>query len=257
VPLPTDPAGLARDLARTTVGLRSAIDRWSSNGGANSWPPPRPVVLLALHQQRIYRELAQDPKLAAGAIARLPSGLATEARTNVAAGTRLFSLVHRPVRAAPTPLRTRPPQPAAVLFRYYREAQRRFHVSWEVLAAVDYIESKFGRVISASSAGAQGPMQFIPSTWAAYGLGGEVHDDHDAILGAANYLHASGAPGNYRNALYAYNHALAYVDAVLLYARRMANDPHAFFEYYNWQVFVLTPHGDQRLTGPGLRLRLR
>ncbi len=52
-------------------------------------------------------------------------------------------------------------------------------------------------------------------------------------------------------ALYAYNHALPYVSAVLLYARRMANDPRAFFEYYNWQVFVLTATGDRRLTGPG------
>jgi membrane-bound lytic murein transglycosylase B len=66
----------------------------------------------------------------------------------------------------------------------------------------NYAESKFGRVVSASSAGAQGPMQFIPSTWAAYGLGGDVHDPHDAILGAANYVHASGAPGNYRVALF-------------------------------------------------------
>jgi membrane-bound lytic murein transglycosylase B len=57
-------------------------------------------------------------------------------------------------------------------------------------------------VVSASSAGAQGPIQFIPSTWAAYDLGGDVQD---AVLGAANYLHASGAPGNCRVALYYYN----------------------------------------------------
>jgi Transglycosylase SLT domain len=82
----------------------------------------------------------------------------------------------------------------------------------------NYAESKFGRVVSASSAGAQGPMQFIPSTWAAYGLGGDVHDPHDAILGAANYLHASGAPADYRVALYHYNPVPEYVDAVMRYA---------------------------------------
>jgi membrane-bound lytic murein transglycosylase B len=124
-------------------------------------------------------------------------------------------------------------------------------VSWTVLAAVNYVESKFGRVISASSAGAQGPMQFIPSTWRAYGMGGDVHDPHDAILGAANYLHACGAPGNYRNALYNYNHAWAYVDAVLIYANRMQHDPRAYYEYYDWQVFIVTTNGDKRLTGPG------
>ncbi|MGH2579259.1 MAG: lytic transglycosylase domain-containing protein [Actinomycetota bacterium] len=116
----------------------------------------------------------------------------------------------------------------------------------------NYTESKFGRVVSASSAGAQGPMQFIPSTWAAYGLGGDVHDPHDAILGAANYLHASGAPGNYRVALYHYNPVPEYVDAVMRYARQMTRDPRTFYAYYNWQVFVLTKHGDLRLTGPGL-----
>ncbi|MDP9341995.1 MAG: lytic transglycosylase domain-containing protein [Actinomycetota bacterium] len=200
-PIPGDPAALARVLARTTFALRAAIDDWRSGGGVDSWPPPRPVVLLALFQQRIYRELDQDPTLAGRVIARLPDGLASEARTDVAAGMRLFSLAHRPTHRTPVALRTEAPLPARVLLGYYREAQRRFHVSWTVLAAVNYIESKFGRVVSASSAGAQGPMQFIPSTWAAYGLGGDVHDPHDAILGAANYLHASGAPGDYARAV--------------------------------------------------------
>src|SRR6266508_4373379 len=126
----------------------------------------------------------------------------------------------------------------------------RFAVAWQVLAAVNYTESKFGRVVSASSAGAQGPMQFMPSTWAAYGLGGDVHDPHDAILGAANYLHASGAPGDVRRALFEYNHADEYVDAVLLYAGQLRRDPRTYFEYYNWQVFVVTTRGDVRITGP-------
>jgi Transglycosylase SLT domain len=251
-PIPTDAAGAARALATTTLALRRAIDSWTADGGERSWPAPRTVVLLSLYQQRMYRELAQHPPFASRVISRLPPGLAQEARTNVDAGRQLFSLAHRPTHRTAVVLKTRPPLPAGVLLGYYREAERRFHVSWEVLAAVNYIESKFGRVVSNSSAGAQGPMQFIPSTWAAYGLGGDVHDPHDAILGAANYLHASGAPGDDARALYAYNHAIPYVSAVLLYARRMANDPRAFFEYYNWQVFVLTPTGDQRLTGPGL-----
>ena len=93
-------------------------------------------------------------------------------------------------------------------------------------------------------------MQFLPSTWRQYGLGGDLHDPHDAILGAANYLHQSGAPGSYRRALYAYNPSPLYVDAVLRYARQMASDGRAFYGYYAWQVFVRTPAGDRRLTGP-------
>ena len=136
--------------------------------------------------------------------------------------------------------------------RYYRKAQRRFGIDWEILAAINYVETKFGRVRSASSAGAQGPMQFIPATWDAYGMGGDVHDPHDAIMGAANYLRASGAPGDYRGALFAYNHADAYVTAILRYARQMMRLSRNYFAYYNWQVFVITTAGEKRLTGPGL-----
>ena len=92
---------------------------------------------------------------------------------------------------------------------------------------------------------------FVAPTWRAYGLGGDVHDPHDAILGAANYLHASGAPASYRRALYHYNPSPVYVDAVLRYARRMARSRRAFLGYYSWQVFVRTRSGHlKRLTGP-------
>ena len=97
---------------------------------------------------------------------------------------------------------------------------------------------------------AVGPMQFIPSTWAAYGLGGNIHSPSDAIMGAANYLHASGAPDDYEAALFHYNPAKAYVRAIQLYASQMSTDPRAFYEYYNWQVFVKTTRGDRRVTGP-------
>jgi membrane-bound lytic murein transglycosylase B len=149
-------------------------------------------------------------------------------------------------------MRTRRPEPPDVLRRYLERAEERFGVSWEVLAAVAYTETKFGRVVSSSSAGAQGPMQFLPSTWQAYGLGGDIHDPRDAIMGAANYLRASGAPRDYRQALYRYNPVDEYVRAVTLYARTMMRDPRAYYTYYNWQVFVLTTKGDRRITGPGL-----
>ncbi|MGH2650942.1 MAG: lytic transglycosylase domain-containing protein [Actinomycetota bacterium] len=248
--IPRDPDRLAGKLASTTVALRLAIERWTTDGDPSAWPPPDDVELLALYQQRMYRTLSRDSGLAEAVIAELPRSIRAEARDNAAAGAALLSMA-RPV-SDPGSLRTVAPEPADVLIGYFREAELRFGVDWEVLAAVNYVESKFGRVVSASSAGAQGPMQFIPSTWAAYGLGGDVHDPHDAILGAANYLHASGAPGNYRVALYHYNPVPAYVDAVMGYARQMTRDPRTFYAYYNWQVFVLTKRGDLRLTGPGL-----
>jgi len=248
--IPESAQPLARALATTTRALDSSIRRWTARGDPSRGSPPRDVQLRALYQQRIYGFLASRKTLAARTTAHLPAWLRPEARANLAAIRDILSLVH-PVKH-PAKVRVIPARPAGVLLRYYREAERRFHVSWTVLAAVNYIESKFGRVRSNSYAGAQGPMQFEPATWQAYGMGGDVHDPHDAILGAANYLHHSGAPSSYRDARYAYDPAGAYVDAVLIYANLMRRDPRAYYEYYDWQVFIRTRHGVRRLTGPGL-----
>ena len=147
-------------------------------------------------------------------------------------------------------LRLGPAAPAARLLGWYHAAQGRFGVRWQLLAAVNFVESAFGKVRNASSAGAQGPMQFEPSTWRAYGLGGRIGDPHDAILGAANYLAANGAATDERKALYHYNPSALYVDAVLRYARQITRDPNAFFTYYSWQVYFRTPTGVRRVTGP-------
>ena len=203
-----------------------------------------------LHEQRIYRVLAADDRLAAIVLGRLGASAAREAASNVRAGGALYDHFS-PVKVLPD-FRTRPPEPADVLRRYFDQAQERFGVDWEVLAAVMLIETRMGRIISNSSAGAQGPMQFLPSTWEVYGLGGDIRDEHDAILGAANYLSASGSPGDDRGALFHYNPVAAYVTAVIRYANAMSRDPDLFYAYYNWQVFVRTSHGDVRLTGPGL-----
>jgi membrane-bound lytic murein transglycosylase B len=141
---------------------------------------------------------------------------------------------------------------ATELLGFYREAEHRFKISWNVLAAVNFVESKFGKLRSASAAGAQGPMQFMPATWRRYGLGGNVHNARDSILGAANYLRASGAPDDLRLALHHYNPSPAYVDAVIRYARQIGSNRAVFYGLYSWQVFVKTPGGDRRVTGPGL-----
>jgi soluble lytic murein transglycosylase-like protein len=244
-PLPHDPAGLAGALSMTSTELRAAIVRWTPKSAA----PPEDVVLYALYQQRAYRLLGSKDKLAARTLPVLGPDLRAVSRDLLAAHRELHRLTPPlPARA----IKVGPAAPAASLLGDYREAERRFHVQWNVLAAVNFVESKFGKLRSASAAGAQGPMQFIPATWRRYGLGGDVHDPHDAILGAANYLHTSGAPRHIRRALHAYNPSSSYVDAVLRYARLIRTDRVLFYELYNWQVFVKTPRGDRRVTGPGL-----
>jgi membrane-bound lytic murein transglycosylase B len=244
-PIPRDPQRLAAALTQTTSALDDAIGRWRRAGGR----PPDDVVLNALYQQRIYRLLVREEKRARLTLAQLPSSLAGVSRDLVLAQRELYRLT--PGIPART-IKTGAAAPAPLLLAYYREGQRRFHVPWNVLAAVNFVESKFGKLRSASAAGAQGPMQFMPATWGRYGLGGNVHDPHDAILGAANYLRASGALRDLRGALHAYNPSAAYVDAVLRYARRIGSSRTLFYALYSWQVFVKTPAGDRRVTGPGL-----
>jgi membrane-bound lytic murein transglycosylase B len=242
-PIPKNATRLAAVLRTTTTELNAAIDRWNKKGD-----PPQDVELLALHQQRLYRYAARHPELAARAFARLPRALAAQAKDNTQAIRGLLALAH-PVKPTAT-FKVSAPRPAAELLGYFKKAERRFGVEWEVLAAVMFAETKFGRVKSASHTGAQGPMQFMPGTWRAYGMGGDVHDHRDAVMAAANYLRASGAPGDYRRALYAYNHSNAYVNAILLHARQIKRDPRNYYAYYNWQVFVITTAGERRLTGP-------
>jgi hypothetical protein len=243
-PIPRDPGPLAARVASTERSLDAAIDAWRASGTAR---PPDDVTLWALYEQRLVIVLTERSRLAVSVLRRLPGAMAKPLRSELLARRELARLSTPRPRSV---FRTGPAEPAADLRTYYDEAQRRFHVAWYVLAAVNSVESAFDKLRNASSAGAQGPMQFIPSTWRAYGLGGNVHDPHDAILGAANYLHANGAPADYGRALYHYNPSRFYVDAVLRYARWIRDDPHAYLMLYSRQVFVRTPGGLVRLTGP-------
>jgi membrane-bound lytic murein transglycosylase B len=245
-PIPRDPAKLAQTLVDTNRNLDGAIDQWRTDGAPH---PPDDVTLNALYSQRIELLLAERPRLSRAVIRRLPSALAREIATNLAVKRELWRLTpksHRRTFATGSAL------PPSTLLRYYRAAQHRFGVRWSLLAAVNFVETAFNKLRNNSATGAQGPMQFMPPTWRAYGLGGKVRDPHDAILGAANYLHANGAPRDDARALYRYNPSPLYVDAVLRYERRIRTDPRAFYEYYAWQVYVRTPRGLRRITGPGL-----
>jgi soluble lytic murein transglycosylase-like protein len=127
-------------------------------------------------------------------------------------------------------------KPVDLLRSYYQEAHLKYGVDPSYLASINYIESNFGRVNGPSSAGALGPMQFLPSTWNNYGNGGNVNDPHDAILAAARYLVHYGAPGDMRTAIYHYNLDYNYVDSVLSFARAYRDDPAWLDRMYYWNT---------------------
>ncbi|MFL5863974.1 MAG: lytic transglycosylase domain-containing protein, partial [Solirubrobacteraceae bacterium] len=112
-------------------------------------------------------------------------------------------------------------QPPKFLIPIYKAAGRRYHVPWQILAAINAIETDYGQNLNVSVAGAIGWMQFEPGTWLQYGVRAHgsgrpnPYDPEDAIFSAARYLAANGAPDDMHRAILAYNHAEWYVDAVL------------------------------------------
>ncbi len=111
------------------------------------------------------------------------------------------------------------------LLPIYQAAEAQYNIPWQILAAINEIETDYGRNLNVSSAGAMGWMQFIPSTWKAYGTDAnndgrrDPYNPVDAIFAAARYVKAAGGEKDIRKGLFAYNNANWYVDSVLLRAK--------------------------------------
>ncbi|HEY6638263.1 MAG TPA: lytic transglycosylase domain-containing protein [Solirubrobacterales bacterium] len=228
----TSPQGVAGQIQQNDAALREAIDAWRSAGDPPAGPPPAEVLDRSEALQDEIALLGDHPNLATRVIPMLGGALRGEIGRLYAARRALLRLSagskHKKLKLGQRP-------PLAGLVSFYDEAERRFGIGANYLAAIHLVETKFGRVISNSVAGAQGPMQFIPSTWAIYGRGGNIRDPHDAILAAARLLRANGAPGRYGPALRAYNPSGLYVNAVTRYAREIARNPYAIYYLYCWE----------------------
>jgi hypothetical protein len=117
------------------------------------------------------------------------------------------------------------------LLPIYQACGTEYGIPWQVLASINRIETAFGTNLNVSSAGAMGWMQFIPSSWRAYGVDAnedgrkDPYNPVDAICAAARYLKAADWAGSPRDAIFAYNHADWYVDEVLLYANQYSKLP--------------------------------
>ncbi len=225
-----DPAALAAQLAMVEIAIRDP----NLSAAHLEW--------MGHLEQLAYSRLQDFPDWKASVLASLPEQTRAAVTASLEAGKQL-RLMNGPVPKNLPEWKIVEAKPVDELLGYYKEAEAEFGVPWYYLASVHLVESRMGRIHGLSSAGAQGPMQFIPATWTQYGDGGDINDDHDAIIGAARYLKAAGAPDNMQKAFFAYNHAQAYVNALLDYGNVMKADPSAYRGYHGWQVYYPTLDG--------------
>ncbi|MEO7557079.1 MAG: lytic murein transglycosylase [Acidimicrobiales bacterium] len=232
--VPSDPTELARQLVADEMAIRAP------------GTTPSDLEAAARRAQLAYRMLGHHPEWDSTVAPLVPAELQLAVSKNIDARRRFVHMaLDTETRDTLPAWRIVAPAPAEELLAYYHEAEQASGVGWSYLAAINLVETGLGRIRGTSTAGAQGPMQFLPSTWAAYGAGGDIDSPHDAILGAARYLAANGfADGDVSGSLRRYNNSDDYVAAVQDYAEALAAEPDTFAAYRAWEVYYFTTAGD-------------
>ncbi len=232
--VPAHPATLAALLAQVEQAVRDPAT------------PASELPALGHQQQVIYRVLAHRRALADQTRPLLPEQWRPVFDRHLRA-RRAFIAMHRPPRPNRLPAwRIIPPEPPENLLRYYKEAAAATGIAWEVLAAINLVESGMGRIDGVSVADARGPMQFLPTTWAEPGIGngGDIRDPRSAIGAAARYLVRRGGLRDIRKGLWGYNNSDLYGSGVLEYAAILREDPAAYRGLYHWEIHFAADGGD-------------
>lgn len=230
-PLPGSAAAMVSALDEAESAIRSP---GLTNGQLDSW---------GRRQQSLYRHLSFNAEWAPEVVAKTDPTLRDAVTRNWEARRNLSALVNTETRHAELPAwRVKPPLPPQTLIGYYKQAEADTGISWEFLAAINLIETRMGRIEGVSTAGAIGPMQFLPTTWAEC-CEGDPSVPADAIAGAAKYLTIRGGPENMDKAIFGYNNSQYYVDAVTAYAEVMMENERAYYGYHAWEIYFLTTEG--------------
>ncbi len=227
----SDPAAVAARLVEVERLLRST-------------DPDDPVFAdLAHEQQVIYRTIGRNSEWIPVILAATPDDLFDSVQLEIEARVSIGGISNaQPPETMPA-WEIIEPLPAEALLDIYKQAEVDTGIDWTYLAAINMVETGFGRIAGLSTAGAQGPMQFMPTTWAEVGVG-SINDPHDAIAAAARYLVRRGGPTDMARAVRGYNNSAAYVDTVTAYARLFASDPVAFRAAHDWEIHYASAAGD-------------
>ena len=262
---PTDIAASARQASEESFELETTafngrpLPRTVSNAGEAAalfieveralrvdGEPPEVYADLGHTEQVLIRTLMRHPEWIDPFRAALPDDLLVIADLHITARKEL-GLLHAGSTAPP--LENIPaweiiePAPLDELVSHYKSAGAESGIAWQVLAGINLVETGMGRIDGLSSAGAQGPMQFLPTTWEEVSNGGDINDPEDAISGAARYLVRRGGLDDIREGLWGYNNSDNYVNAVLAYRDLVTLDERALRGFYNWEIYVGTASG--------------
>ncbi len=194
----------------STGGAEGSTGATGSKGAATRAGAPAPAGSIPADNS-----VAPPPQLAAGEAGALAAELASSA-----ASVQALSFYRIPLFLLPI----------------YQSAAVQYGVPWQILAAINEIETNYGTDLSVSTAGAVGWMQFMPATWSSYGVDAfkagyaDPYNPVDAIYAAARYLRAAGAAQNLRGAILAYNHSDEYADSVLLRAKLISTYPQSVIQ---------------------------
>jgi membrane-bound lytic murein transglycosylase B len=206
IPAPAKPAAKAP----AVVLQRRQKTTASKNTSSSSTTTTQPTTVAAPGQTAANSNVAAAPQVVAAQAEALAAELAGSA-----ASTQALSFYRIPLFLLPI----------------YQSAAVQYGVPWQILAAINEIETNYGTDQSVSTAGAVGWMQFMPATWIQYGVDAlnagyaDPYNPVDAVFAAARYLRAAGAATNLHAAILAYNHSDEYVKSVLLRAKLISSYP--------------------------------